>query len=108
MVTPMISVPPKANITTAKDRTRPRTPLGMNPPLLHRFETPASPLPPKPKTMIARPARIIAMMATTLAKESQNSSSPKTLTLNRFIAPMMPTAARSQIHRGTSGNQKLM
>lgn len=48
------------------------------------------------------------MMATTLAKESQNSSSPKTLTLNRFIAPMMPTAARSQIHRGTSGNQKLM
>ena len=48
------------------------------------------------------------MMAVIFTSVNQNSSSPNTLTLNRFIAPMKKTTARTQIHLGTSGNQNCM
>eukprot|EP01133_Synstelium_polycarpum_P022715 gene22716-27243_t len=50
--------------------------------------------------MIAMPPAIIAMMAVIFTSVNQNSSSPNTLTLNRFIAPMKKTTARTQIHLG--------
>ena len=62
----------------------------------------------KPKTMMAAPPAIMAMMATTLISENQNSSSPKTLTLSRFSAARKKMIARTQIQRSTSGNQKPM
>lgn len=106
-VTPMISVPPKANMTTAKETTKPWTPWAKKPPLSQRFETPTWALPlPRPKAITAMPPRIIAMMAMIFTRDSQNSSSPKTLTLTRLSAPMTRTAASTQIQRGTPGNQK--
>ncbi|MCY1298896.1 hypothetical protein D9M69_494610 [compost metagenome] len=110
-VTPMISIPPKANTTTAKEAIRPPIPLGMKPPCSHRLCTPVAAAPsarPKPKNMMPSPARIIAAMALTLSRDSQNSSSPNTFTLHRFSAPMKKMIDRTQIQRGTSGNQKPM
>ncbi|MCY1262490.1 hypothetical protein D9M69_339170 [compost metagenome] len=110
-VMPMISMPPKANTTTAKEAISPLTPLGMKPPCAQRFSTPvAAPEParPKPNSMMPKPARIMATMAPTLTSDSQNSSSPNTLTLHRLSAPMKNTMDSTQIQRGTSGNQKPM
>ncbi|MNZ73683.1 hypothetical protein D3C78_921050 [compost metagenome] len=81
----------------------------MNPPLLHRLEIPtATPSLPRPKAMMPMPPRTMAMMVTILIKANQNSNSPKALTAIRFTAPMLPSAARAQIQRGTSGNQMPM
>ncbi|MDT4842339.1 hypothetical protein FQZ97_762360 [compost metagenome] len=110
-VTPMISMPPKAKTTTAKDAIRPPMPLGMKPPCSQRLWRPVAAAPsarPKPKNMMPRPARIIATMAPTLSSDSQNSNSPKTLTVHRLSAPMKQMIDRTQIQRGTSGNQKPM
>ncbi|MCY1451475.1 hypothetical protein D9M71_683440 [compost metagenome] len=107
----MISMPPKANITTAKEAIRPPTPFGMKPPWSNRLLTPtACPVPTwlKPKAMMPRPARIIATMAPTLSSDSQNSISPKTLTLHRLRPPIRKTMPSTQIQRATSGNQKPM
>lgn len=54
------------------------------------------------------PPAIIAIMARTLTRLSQNSTSPKTLTLSRFIAPMKKMIDSTQTQRGTPGNQKPM
>ncbi len=108
-VTPMISVPPKANMTTAKESTRPSAPFAKKPPWAQRFDTPTWPSPlPRPKAITRTPTRIMATMATIFTRESQNSSSPKSRTLTRLSAPTSRTAASTQIQRGTSGNQKPM
>ncbi|MNN80613.1 hypothetical protein D3C81_1973640 [compost metagenome] len=83
--------------------------MGMKPPLLHRLEMPtATPSLPKPKAMTPIPPRTMAIMVTILIRANQNSNSPKALTAIRLIAPMLPSAARAQIQRGTSGNQMPM
>ncbi|MNT91799.1 hypothetical protein D3C72_2329560 [compost metagenome] len=41
-VMPMISMPPKANITTANEATTPPMPLGMKPPCAHRLLMPVA------------------------------------------------------------------
>ncbi len=111
-VMPMISMPPKANTTTDSEATSPAQPLGRKPPCCHRLCTPvadvAAPSRLKPKNMMPSPARIIATMAPTLTSDSQNSSSPKTLTWQRFSPPMNSTMDSTQIQRGTSGNQNPM
>ncbi|MNR58980.1 hypothetical protein D3C85_1801240 [compost metagenome] len=61
-----------------------------------------------PNISTAAPARIIDTIAVTLSSDSQNSSSPNTLTLHRFKAPMKNTMPSTQIQRGVCGNQKLM
>lgn len=107
----MISMPPKANTTTASDAIRPGMPLGMKPPCAHRFCMPVGAWPaamPKPNTMMPRPPPIMAMMAATLSRDSQNSISPNTLTEHRLSAPMKQTMDSTQIQRGTSGNQNPM
>ncbi len=50
-----------------------------------------------------RPASIMAIIATTFTRDSQNSISPNTRTLHRFIAPIKKMMLRIQIQRGTSG-----
>ncbi len=54
------------------------------------------------------PPTIIAPIATTLMIDSQNSSSPNTLTWQRLSPQMMATIASTQIHCGKPGNQKPM
>ena len=54
------------------------------------------------------PPTIIAPIATILMSASQNSISPNTLTLHRFSAQISMTMPSTQIHCGTSGNQKPM
>ena len=105
----MISVPPKAKTTIAKQPTNPPNPVAKNPPSDHSLliPVPVSWI-PNPKIRIATPAAIIATIAATLIRVNQNSSSPNTLTLSRLIAPMKKTIASTQIHRGTSGNQNPM
>ena len=49
------------------------------------------------------PATIMAIIATTLISDSQNSISPKTRTLHRFMAPIKKIMLSTQIQRGTSG-----
>ncbi|MNR06468.1 hypothetical protein D3C85_1225400 [compost metagenome] len=109
-VTPMISIPPNANITTANEAIRPPMPLGMKPPWLQRLlmsvAWPGAEL--MPNHMMPKPPRIIATMAATLSSDNQNSISPKTLTLHRFRPPTMETTPSTQIQRETSGNQKPM
>ncbi|SKS07752.1 Uncharacterised protein [Mycobacteroides abscessus subsp. abscessus] len=61
-----------------------------------------------PHMRIAMPPAIIAIMARTFTRLSQNSTSPKTLTLSRFIAPMKKMIDSTQTQRGTPGNQKPM
>ncbi|MNM80567.1 hypothetical protein D3C81_925390 [compost metagenome] len=111
-VMPIISTPPKANITTVNEAIMPPTPLGKKPPWLHRLLMLAScsPEPPSwmPNISTAAPARIIDTIAVTFSSDNQNSSSPNTLTLHRFRAPMKNTMPNTQIQRGVSGNQKLM
>ncbi|MCY1451761.1 hypothetical protein D9M71_686420 [compost metagenome] len=105
----MISMPPKANITTANEAIRPPMPLGMKPPCSNRLLIPTalSALALlRPKAMMPKPARIIATMAPTLSSDSQNSISPNTLTLHRFRPPIRKTMPSTQIQRATSGNQK--
>ncbi|MCY1210979.1 hypothetical protein D9M72_226810 [compost metagenome] len=60
---------------------------------------------PRPKTIMPVPASTIAMMVTILIRANQNSNSPKARTAIRFTPPMLTSAARAQIQRGTSGNQ---
>lgn len=48
------------------------------------------------------------MMVTILIRANQNSNSPNALTAIRLTAPMLPSAAKAQIQRGTSGNQMPM
>ena len=108
---PIVSIPPKANITTANAARRPSKPFGNKPPRSTRFPNPGATPPPsfpdwKPKAMMAAPPTIMAIIATTLMSENQNSSSPKTFTLNRFRAPRKRMIARIQIHLSTCGNQK--
>ncbi|MOA16807.1 hypothetical protein D3C78_1370370 [compost metagenome] len=110
-VMPMISMPPKANTTTASDAISPPTPLGMKPPCSHRLCTPVAALStfkPKPNSMMPSPPAIIAIIAPTFSNDSQNSSSPNTLTEHRLMAPMKNTMDSTQIQRGTSGYQKPM
>lgn len=103
-VTPIISTPPKANITMPSEAITPCQPLGAKPPWLQRFSSPvAGKLWPKPKKMIPAPASIMAIIATTFTRDSQNSISPNTRTLHRFIAPIKKMMLRIQIQRGTSG-----
>jgi len=61
-----------------------------------------------PVSRIATPPPIIATIAPTLMIDSQNSSSPNTFTWHRFSPQMTATTPSTQIHCGTSGNQKLM
>ena len=111
-VMPRVSMPPKANITTANEARNPSKPLGNRPPCPTRLPRPGATVAPpawNPKTMMAAPPTIMAMMmATTLISENQNSSSPKTLTLSRLSAARKKIIARTQIERSTSGNQKPM
>ena len=110
-VMPSVSIPPKANITTANEANSPSKPWGNNPPCSTRLPSPGATVEPpawKPKAMMAAPPAIMAMMATTLINENQNSSSPKTLTLSRFSAARKQMIARIQIQRSTWGNQKPM
>ena len=110
-VMPMISMPPNANTTTASDAISPPTPLGMKPPCAQRLCTPVAALSapsPRPNSMMPRPPAIIATMALTFSSDSQNSSSPNTLTDSRLMAPMKQTMESTQIQRGTSGYQKPM
>ncbi|MNH20365.1 hypothetical protein D3C79_801290 [compost metagenome] len=106
---PIISMPPKANITTVKEAIIPLTPLGKKPPCCHKLLKPlvTSLAEPNliPKTRTANPATIIDAIAVTFSNDNQNSNSPNTLTLHRFRAPMKNTMPRTQIHRGVSGNQ---
>ncbi|MNE69204.1 hypothetical protein D3C80_1649140 [compost metagenome] len=84
-------------------------PWGMKPPLLHRLEMPrATPSLPKPKAIMPMPPRTIATMVTILISANQNSNSPKALTVSRLTVPMLASAAKAQIQRGTSGNQMPM
>ena len=106
---PSVSIPPKANITTANEARSPSKPLGNIPPCSTRLPSPGATVEPpawKPKAMIAAPPAIMAMMATTLISENQNSSSPNTFTLSRLSAARKKMMARIQIQRSTSGNQK--
>ncbi|MNW69076.1 hypothetical protein D3C74_480000 [compost metagenome] len=54
------------------------------------------------------PPITIAMMVTILIRANQNSNSPKAFTAIRLTEPMLISAARAQIQRGTSGNQMPM
>ncbi|MCY1535527.1 hypothetical protein D9M68_709360 [compost metagenome] len=109
-VIPIISTPPKANITTVKEEIIPLIPLGKNPPWLHKLESPVTaPVPLSswiPNNSTEPPARIIATIAVTLNNDNQNSISPNTLTLHRFKAPMKKTIPSNQIQRGVSGNHR--
>ena len=114
---PMISMPPKANITTAKAETKPSRPFGNQPPCDQRFEMPVAAwrtaLPSdavelKPKKMIQAPPAIIAQIATTLISDSQNSISPNILTAHRFRPAMISVMPSDHSHGGTSGNQSPM
>ena len=110
-VMPMISMPPNANTTTARDAISPPRPLGMKPPCSHRLCTPVAALSaprPNPNSMMPNPPAIIATIAATFSSDSQNSSSPNIFTAHRLIAPMKQTMDSTQIQRGTSGYQKPM
>ncbi len=51
------------------------------------------------------PMTIIAVIATTLMVENQNSSSPKTLTDTRFAASSTARATAAVAQTGTAGHQ---
>ncbi|MNE47563.1 hypothetical protein D3C80_1419740 [compost metagenome] len=81
----------------------------MKPPCSQRLAIPvAMPSLPIPKTIMPVPATTMAMMVTILIRANQNSNSPKARTLIRLMPPMLTSAARAQIQRGTSGNQMPM
>ncbi len=85
-VSPTSSMPTKANTTIWNERINPCMPFGNRPPWLQRFvklDTPE--LVEKPLKIITRPMTINAKMAMTLIKANQNSNSPKSLTVARFI-----------------------
>ena len=109
---PMTSTPPKANITTVKDAIMPSMPLGKKPPCCHRLAragaVASAPPMRMPLSSTAAPPAISARIATTLSRDSQNSSSPNTFTLHRFKPPMQSTMPSTQIQRGVSGYQKPM
>ena len=50
----------------------------------------------------------MATMAATFSSDSQNSSSPNSLTVHRLSPPISSTMASTQIHCGTSGYQNPM
>ena len=54
------------------------------------------------------PPKIMATMAPTLIRVSQNSASPKLPTWVMLIRPMTTIVAATQAQAGTSGNQKAM
>ena len=54
------------------------------------------------------PPKIMATMAPTLMRVSQNSVSPKLPTSVTLISPTTRMVAATQAHAGTSGNQNAM
>src|SRR5699024_7559366 len=58
-------------------------------------------------TIITMPTTISAKIVTTLMMENQNSSSPKSLALNKLSDIKINTQNRALIQLGISGNQKL-
>lgn len=76
------------------------------PPSAHRCWTEAvCPREEKPKVSTPMPMTIIAVIATTLMVENQNSSSPKTLTDTRFAASSTARATAAVAQTGTAGHQ---
>ena len=116
-VTPMSSVPPKLNITTASAIRRPVhcpsgrcsiSPFGRKPPSkANRFANDAGmPESVGSASMItAKPPTIIAITAVILMMANQNSNSPNFFTPKRFADVITTRKNAADTHAGMPGNQ---
>ncbi len=94
-VSPTSSIPTKAKTTIWKDRINPCHPFGNMPPWLQRLLRLAGPeAAEKPFAIRRIPVTIRASMAMTLINANQNSNSPKSLTVARFMISRIISARR--------------
>ena len=103
-------MPPKEKVTMVRAAITPAKPIGRKPPWDHRLCRPAV-VPSSawaPRNMRMTPPKIMATMASTLMRESQNSTSPKLPTWMRLIRPITTMVAATHAQAGTAGNHSSM